>query len=61
MTLVHGLVDPKDWGKPDRQRVPRVHRKGIGLKFLNRDAAADGNVWSSEMSVGASGRVIFSV
>ncbi|KAL2224221.1 UNVERIFIED_CONTAM: hypothetical protein Sindi_3119200, partial [Sesamum indicum] len=34
-------------GKPDRQRVQRVLRKGIGLKFLNRDAAADGNVRES--------------
>ncbi|KAL0315112.1 UNVERIFIED_CONTAM: hypothetical protein Scaly_2890000 [Sesamum calycinum] len=40
-------IDPKGRGKPDRQRVQRVLRKGIGLKFLNRDAAADGNVRES--------------
>ncbi|CAA0827970.1 Unknown protein [Striga hermonthica] len=42
-----GHVDPKGRGKPDRPCVPRVLRKGIGLKFLNRDAAADGNVRES--------------
>ena len=47
MTFANGLVDPKGRGKPDRQRVQRVLRKGIGLKFLNRDAAADGNVRES--------------
>ncbi|KAI3481528.1 hypothetical protein L1887_55996 [Cichorium endivia] len=39
----------------------RELRKGIGLKFLNRDVAADGNVRESGESAGASGRVIFSV
>ncbi|KAL2224376.1 UNVERIFIED_CONTAM: Protein TAR1 [Sesamum indicum] len=52
-----GKVDPKGRGKPDRQRVQRVLRKGIGLKFLNRDAAADGNVRESgDVGRGASGR-----
>jgi predicted methyltransferase MtxX (methanogen marker protein 4) len=45
--LAHGLVDPKSRGKPDRERVQRELRKGIGLKFLNRDVAADGNVRES--------------
>ncbi|RAL48037.1 hypothetical protein DM860_017814 [Cuscuta australis] len=41
------FVDPKGRGNPDRQRFRRVHRKGIGLKFLNREVAVDGNVSDS--------------
>ncbi|RAL49605.1 hypothetical protein DM860_018051 [Cuscuta australis] len=41
------FVDPKGRGNPDRQRVRRVHRKGIRLKFLNWDVAVDGNVRDS--------------
>ncbi|KAL2246089.1 UNVERIFIED_CONTAM: hypothetical protein Sindi_2877100 [Sesamum indicum] len=46
------ILDPKGRGKPDRQRVQRVLRKGIGLKFLNRDAAADATLGSPETSAG---------
>ncbi|RAL48029.1 hypothetical protein DM860_017806 [Cuscuta australis] len=51
----HG-VDPKGRGNPDRQRFRRVHRKGIGLKFLNRDVAVDGNVRDSGDVGGGPGR-----
>ncbi|CAN1198401.1 hypothetical protein LINPERHAP2_LOCUS44464, partial [Linum perenne] len=36
-----------DGGNPSDSASAREHRKGIGLKFLNRDAAADGNVRES--------------
>ncbi|THG04785.1 hypothetical protein TEA_029613 [Camellia sinensis var. sinensis] len=54
--LAHGLVDPKSRGKPDRECVQRELRKGIGLKFLNRDVAADGNVRESRDVSGGLGK-----
>lgn len=43
-------------GSPTDSAVPRVRRKGIGLKFLNRDVAADGDVRESGDVGGGSGK-----
>ncbi|KAG9444628.1 hypothetical protein H6P81_015968 [Aristolochia fimbriata] len=59
--LAHGLVDPKRQGKPSEDSVHHAEpQKGIGLKFLNRTRAVDGNVRGvRRRRAGASGRVIF--
>ena len=42
-----GEATVSDGGRPSDSAFARELRKGIGLKFLNRDVAADGNVRES--------------
>ncbi|CAA3008321.1 Hypothetical predicted protein [Olea europaea subsp. europaea] len=42
------LIDPKGLEKPNRQRVSRMHQKGIELKFLDQDGAIGSNVRESK-------------
>ncbi|THU42066.1 hypothetical protein C4D60_Mb00t05670 [Musa balbisiana] len=51
-----GRSGRRDGGSPSESVSPRELRKGIGLKFPSRDAAADGNVRKSGDAGGGPGK-----